>query len=386
MALVFVHGIGNRSGHARYQGAVDLRDALFRRFLVTRAYPELSGLPINNPMWGDLGAQLRWQHASLPTARQERLGADESLTDLASLVGSVHEGRTVLDVAHDDARDAVDLLYTCVDLRGRSPQEIDDLADLAVALVDLCDSPKATAHWLADVADDDELLDRFHRLARDPSAPEGTERLGAGDRIGRQARRLLADGLSRYRRHTLGLPARTAAAALRRLAAKPLSLLIGDIMCYLDTRGTREQPGDIVRLVSTALDDARQDGPLVVVAHSMGGNIVYDILSHFRPDLRVDALVTVGSQVGLFEELALFHSSDTRLPNPQAPRVPALPNMGTWINVVDPADILAYRTDTVFEGTVEYEYPSDEPWAHSAYFRQPHFHQRLADRLDEARP
>ncbi|WP_333735702.1 hypothetical protein [Streptomyces sp. IBSBF 2806] len=352
---------------------------------MARAFPELNGLPISNPMWGDLGARLRWQHASLPIARQERLGADESLTDLANLVGSAHEGRAVLDVAHDDVRDAVDLLYTCVDPRDRSRQEIDDLADLAVALVDLCDRGKAAPPWLAAIGDDDALLDTFYRLARDPSPSEGTERLGAGDRIGRQAHRLLADGLSRYRRHTLGLPARTAAAALRRLTAKPLSLLIGDIMCYLDTRGTREQPGDIVRLVSAALDDAHEDGPLVVVAHSMGGNIVYDILSHFRPDIRVDALVTVGSQVGLFEELALFRSSDTRLPNPQTPRVPKLPNIGTWINVVDPADILAYRTDAVFEGTVEYAYPSNEPWAHSAYFRQPHFHQRLAARLNEAR-
>jgi pimeloyl-ACP methyl ester carboxylesterase len=140
-----------------------------------------------------------------------------------------------------------------------------------------------------------------------------------------------------------------------------------------------------VSLVSGDLELAARDGPLVVVAHSMGGNIAYDILSHFRPDLHIDTLVTVGTQVGLFEELKLFASSNRDLPTPAVPRLPALPNVDRWINVVDRGDVLAYRADPIFDGVDDYEYPSDAPWAHGAYFRQPNFHERLASRVQKAR-
>lgn len=109
------------------------------------------------------------------------------------------------------------------------------------------------------------------------------------------------------------------AAGIRRWGARPAARLMGDVMGYFAERGTVVAPGPIVERITASLDEAARDAavrgePLVVLAHSMGGNIVYDVLSHFRPDIRVDLLVTVGTQVGLFEELKLFASSDSSCP------------------------------------------------------------------------
>ncbi|MEV0902444.1 hypothetical protein [Actinoplanes sp. NPDC049802] len=384
MGLVFVHGIGNRTGKGAYTETVALRDALFERFLIARALPALAGTEIRNPMWGDIGAHLRWKHASLPRGRREKLGADVGeLADLYSAVGGV-PGRSLAGLA---PADAVDFLFTVADLRGRSAAEIEDLADYAVALADGCgDGTAPAAGDEAAQRDDAQVLDDLDRLAGHADRGGGDrERLGRQGRFRGLGRRVLAAGLRRFRQQELGLPAKLAASALRRLGSENVSLLIGDVFEYLTTRGTREQPGEIVELVCADLDRASQDGPLVIVAHSMGGNIVYDILSHFRPDLEVDVFVTVGSQVGLFEELSLFRASDRTPPADQVPpRVTAPEKVRHWINVVDPADVLAYRADPVFAGPVEYDYPSEEPWAHTAYFRQPMFHKRLAARVGEA--
>ena len=82
-------------------------------------------------------------------------------------------------------------------------------------------------------------------------------------------------------------------------------LFLGDVFTYLDQRGDCSHPGPIVSDVIQTLESAAKAGsPLVVVAHSMGGEIVYDVLSYYRPDIRVHKLVTVGSQVGCSKSCA----------------------------------------------------------------------------------
>ncbi|MEU7869988.1 hypothetical protein [Dactylosporangium sp. NPDC049140] len=388
MALVFVHGIGNRSG-AAYDRKVAFRDALFRRFLLDRAFPELTGSPILNPVWGGLGARLAWDHASAPGIRPgERLGPDDPfVADVMSVTDPGRTGQPLVRVARDDLRDAIDLLYTMLDLRGRGADEITDLADLAADLVDWCDRQEgAEGPRLGPVDDDRELLELLVRAAApQPAQAEGSETLGGRRRVREVARAALVAAVNRYRQQNVGPPVRYAAAALRRLAGRPISLLIGDVMVYLGGRGTPAEPGPIVALVAAALDAGRRDGPLVVVAHSMGGNIAYDVLSHFRPDIQVDTLITVGSQVGLFEELKLFGGSDPAVPDPRRPLVAPPANVTRWINVVDRGDVLAYRAAPIFGGAEDYDYPSDAPWAHGAYFQQPNFHARLAERARKAR-
>lgn len=381
VALVFVHGIGSRSADEGYAGRVAMRDALFREFLIPLAFPDLRGTAIRNPMWGDLAARLRWDHKSLPGDPRELLGASDSEW-IAELLSS-----SVVEIADGDLAAAVDLLYSLVDLRARSGQDIDELAAFAMDLAaEVARDPRPA--WLAEVEDDEELIYQLVRRSGAGRQAPGELRRGQEDLGGRpvrdRVRALLGDGVARLRQATMGKSARYAADVMRRRAARRSALLLGDILTYLRARGTAQAPGPIVQRVLGDLTAASAEGPLVVVAHSMGGDIVYDILTYFRPQLRVELLVTVGSQVGLFEELGLFLASDPNLPSKATPKVPKPASIGPWINITDPADFLAYRADTIFEGAEDFDYTTGAGWAHSAYFQQPLFHQRLAERARKA--
>ena len=160
------------------------------------------------------------------------------------------------------------------------------------------------------------------------------------------------------------------------------------VFVYLKDREI-EGGGKILNTVKESLIKAQRaksqdDDKLVVIAHSMGGNIVYDILSHFEPGIEVDVFVTVGSQVGMFEELKLFKSSDDQIGAPG--KVPLPQNIKKWINVFDVNDLLAYSTDRIFDCSEEFKFSSKTPaWsAHTTYLASPEFHQRLQHRITEA--
>jgi hypothetical protein len=126
------------------------------------------------------------------------------------------------------------------------------------------------------------------------------------------------------------------------------------------------------------------DDKLIVVAHSMGGNIVYDVLTHFMPEtLKVDVLVTVGSQVGLFEELKLFANSDEDVPSPDRPKVPRQRSILRWLNVFDTNDVLGFAAERIFEGVDDFSYSTGKgiTGAHVTYFLRPSFYERLSARL-----
>jgi hypothetical protein len=156
---------------------------------------------------------------------------------------------------------------------------------------------------------------------------------------------------------------RTTVTAIRRPLEVFLPTFLGDVMTYLTTRGTSEAPGPIPLRVLETLDvaqfaaDSREE-PLVVLTHSMGGQILYDLLTHFIPrmpehrEIRVDFWCATASQIGLFEELKLFLASDPAFGSDtgtQAPRPPA-EHLGGWWNVWDHADLLSFRAEGIFEG------------------------------------
>ncbi|MEW2121775.1 hypothetical protein AB0945_42990 [Streptomyces sp. NPDC005474] len=291
----------------------------------------------------------------------------------------------MLDTARGSLADAVDLLYSALDLDSCSAAELEELAELAVPLAALCsrfswvdpDDP----FW-GDVADDVTLVTRLADTGHPPTPRR--ESLGVRRGVGRANGRL-KETARLLRVALVGTPTRLAAGGLRNLTDDRVHEFLGDVFKYLSLRGTADLPGEIVRIVRDdvleARDKAPADEPLVVVAHSMGGDIVYDLASHYCPQLEIDILVTVGSQVGLFAEFSAFHGVADDLPAPGRPKVPALPNIRAWINVVDRGDILGYLAGPVFEQSDDYLYESGALWAHSAYFRQPNFHSRLATRV-----
>ncbi len=401
MPLVFVHGVGNRAG-GDYIRSAQVRDLMFRRFLLPAFADDPASARIFSPFWGCYGAELGWGNASLPTRALESLGDEDD--HLAAMVAALatdgaSADRILVTIAQRSMANALDLLYASAAL-GHHPDQIAGAIDVAARLVAYCRSrelgqPLGTElerhPWLGRVSNDGEFVDLLLEAAvgwdlgrdgdpvLDPSGP-AIESMG----VVSKARNLLIGGTRQLKRLAVNSAGPSLVDGARRVAAEKASLFLGDVLAYLAHRGTPQEPGVIINTIAAALDSAVSDSgpePILVIAHSMGGNIVYDLLSFFRPDIAVDVLVTVGSQVGLFEELKLFCLSRPDIPGPGRERVPALGNVGAWVNVLDRSDFLGYRAGPVFEGAADYQYATGAIGAHGAYFDQPYFHARLAQRV-----
>ncbi len=93
------------------------------------------------------------------------------------------------------------------------------------------------------------------------------------------------------RRTTTHVAAATLTSPVRKLFHDRLFLFLGDSFLYFGQRGTPEAPGAIVKKISDALNEGWQkrtadDPDLIVVAHSMGANIMCDVASYFRPPIK----------------------------------------------------------------------------------------------------
>lgn len=393
MPLVFVHGVTTRSG-PDYDKEVLIRNAFFRRFALTALAPESADVEIFNTYWGDAGANFLWNHASLPKeAGLETFGpADETAALIlnAFFGNQPPEGnRMLLQVARHSLDDVVDLLGLVASfLSEDGANEAEGLAKLASATKRYIQENPAPL-WLERVQSDQDFLDhliyhvnqwvqskyqqtienRFWDLLR-YGRIELVHRLTA---MSQQVERLL----SFFSRVTLH---------------QRIALFLGDVFVYLRQGTTPAQSSDIISKVLVDLDKAsewqqksKQDKKLVIVTHSMGGNIMYDILTSHRPDLHVDAFVTVGSQVALFEELKLFEVSSRSIPSPEKPRESKPANVDHWLNVFDRNDFLGFATEGVFTDTKDFAFTTHGTLltAHSKYFTLSSFHKRLEERLRE---
>jgi hypothetical protein len=142
--------------------------------------------------------------------------------------------------------------------------------------------------------------------------------------------------------------------------------------------------------------------PLILITHSMGGQIAYDVLSWFLPAIArkledmgtsraeinkllpvVDYWCATASQVGLFEELGLFLASDRQAYGGDKPVPKPTRFLGGWWNVWDYNDLLSYSVKEIFHGVDDSAYNSGRSLAgaHSAYLQQPSFYRKLAARL-----
>jgi hypothetical protein len=386
--VVFVHGVATRASASERDG-IDFRNAMMRRYIFPPLGLDPAGVVMFDPYWGGYAAKFRWNHASLPTGRHEAFGAVEALPTLllAELgVGPDHD-RVLLDVARHSLENAVDLIWATAGELTTDPVEAEVLAAAAGRATALARQP-APPRWIEDARDDQELL---YYLAAELDETEITGAVPGREAFGgEQVWDRLREAGGRIRDTASRLAGRAFVGAFRSWLNEFASVFLGDVFVYLDKRGDRGAEGPIVATIASDLEEAAgkrtaADPNLVVIAHSMGGNIVYDVLSYYRPDLRVETLVTVGSQVGLFGELGLFRSSQPDFPvNPITDRVAPLPNVGRWINVFDINDMLGFAAAAIFAGVEDYAYGTGKGVfkAHGAYFLRPSFYGRLAARLD----
>ncbi|MFM6850719.1 MAG: hypothetical protein ACKOVB_16625 [Terrabacter sp.] len=186
---------------------------------------------------------------------------------------------------------------------------------------------------------------------------------------------------------------RDLATSLRRPVEDFVPVFLGDVMTYVATRGTAQAPGPIVERVLAGLEAAAfaaesRDEPLVVLTHSMGGQVVYDIVTHFLPRMpehhgvRIDFWCAAASQVGYFEELGLFLESAPDRGSGPTPYPPSQ-HLGGWWNVWDHADLLSFRAEGIIEGVDDSAFFAAGTLAtdHYRYLRNVDFYRTFAGKV-----
>jgi hypothetical protein len=190
---------------------------------------------------------------------------------------------------------------------------------------------------------------------------------------------------------TIGLASNPLAKAARN-ATPALAVFLGDAIIYL--KGSRRGDSrfksirDVIRkdLQKAAIKARVSNEKLIVVGHSMGANILYDMLSD--PDctkeieaeiggtFQIDLFLSVGTQVGLLNDLKLFG------PNPlMRPSI-----CKRWWHVFNQMDILSFGIGELKDDYFD-QFSCDTNTnildAHNAYFVSPVFQRRLYKRLNK---
>lgn len=380
MPLVFVHGVATRQ-KPEYVAEVAQRDALFRRLVLN---PDAVVL---NPDWGSQGVAfspgLPWLPKALGNEAfgvQRPAGAQVGLSELAQR----------------DAAEAVDLAVAAsLDEAIEAAANAGFPEDAAGASVDLCAA--AAAYLEREGATDmkigvgalnagpDEAF--LEALSRQLKPEDGVEAFGPIDALQR--------GLDRIEDWVVNAVSDGALSLARRPGSAFAALFLGDVFVYLRNRDTVGADGVRERLFKPILEDlvaaakaSRSEGePFVVIGHSLGGVILYDLLSdqsclatlqQAAPGFKVDLLVTVGSQPGFFADLQLYADKPAANGRLDRPGV-----VDQWLNVFDFTDVFSFLAEPMFNGVEDFSYDSvvGPVAAHTAYFKRPSFYQRLRRRL-----
>lgn len=291
---------------------------------------------------------------------------------------AISTGGSLLDNARRDLAEVVDVLYGAAMVATATEQQNREIARSYLVVSKYAENNPAPA-WLADATETNFVDQLFFHAS---SSQE--EAFGASGILDS-----LREGFSRILNVLPSVGTSAGVIFARKQLNAGVTCFAGDAFTYLARRGSKDSPGDIVHTVLTALHEAAakkcsKDDKLIVIAHSFGGEIVYDIVSHFDTKLEIDWLVSVGSQIGLFEELKLYiASSATVPPDPPVGRIAKPASVKKWLNIFDLNDVLSYRVEPVFEGASDFRYDTGYGafGAHSGYFMRPSFYRCLANRL-----
>lgn len=399
MPLVFVHGVSNRDT-PEYRDNQLARDAFLREHVIRRLGLQTDKVAILNPYWGDSGIQFRWGNASLPESfdSMETFGSGLDPRDLrigADIVAPM--GTTAADIvtiARRSLAEAIDIVWGAALSAAESADESAALAASCRIAFDYA-TANPMPDWLANANSDnfvDLLFYKMEHYDKSLSPSAATDEVKWEHFGGVPFLDGLKEGLSRVTGLVPSAMSSVMTSLRRKKSHLGASIFLGDVFQYLTTRGDRGSPGPIVTTVLDAFKAAREqlsadDPQLIIVGHSLGGVVSYDILTYFEPTLEVDVFVTVGSQVALFEEMSLY--KHPLLPaNAPSERLARPVNIKRWLNTMDPNDVFSFRAEGVFEGVTDFKYETGYGLiqAHSGYFQRPSFYRRLGDRLADLSP
>ena len=413
MPILYVHGVATRDS----LGFVAMTPYL-RRLVAPAMSDDPDGVSITEVFWGGSGATFAWDGRSRPKSRLLGQGAVGGSVDAASRILSALIERESFDRLPDTLAGTGTSsglisggVSTVETVPGRLSSLTDDqLSDVLGTLIFATIQDEREAAMLALAADaiarnPDARDDLVSASTAEAEAAVIVERLEAAARApgalvaqGSGVLTALRDRLGEALSRGLSLPAYTASiltAELRPGINELASLFLGDVFVYLAERDA-PKPGDIATRVLEALSRAHaekvaRNEPLVVITHSMGGQLIYDAITYYLPNdaalkhIRIDFWCATASQVGFFEELKLF-----RLKNPKVKYPDKMPfphgNLGVWWNVWDANDFLSFTADPIFEGVDDEPYDSGLSLvaAHSGYLKRASFFNRLAARLTAA--
>jgi hypothetical protein len=394
MPVVFVHGVANRK-NAAYTEDESTRDAFLKRYLGAAMGVPPEQLDVANPYWGGEGAKFAWNQVSLPSPSKNYQAFGNQQRAAAY---RAYEQFGVADVAALDlVKTAKDFgLPTVVDFiwgqAGLTPQDKDGAERIATSFAEAYAYAQASPkpNWLDQPGlSNENFIDVLKSAVSadlqargKPDEKQNWESFGGSlwDNIKESVSRLVS---------APGAAVSAAGISLFREALNgKLSIFVGDALAYVNRRGPINDPGPIVKEVCKHFQEAdalrnAKGGPLIVIGHSFGGMISYDIFTSYMKALKVDLFVSVGSQVALFEEMKLYHASNRNLPTPQTPKMAKPENVARWLNVFDSNDVLSYVCEGVFDGVKDFlfETGSSAVSAHSDYFVRPSFYFRLGERL-----
>jgi hypothetical protein len=403
--LVFVHGVNNRKEDPGYESGRALTEKLFQKYLAGAVLngKKLQTVAPRFPYWGDLATTFAWNMASLPSGEINSLGAAGIADDLRPLIAFIDDSladastaanQPLLTLARKSFPQAVQLLTDLL-LQNPTPGAAATDAEFIVQAQGYAAANPAPT-WLAAVTSDEQF---YNRLIAEVSA---THVAGAAQALGvfSGVTNAVAKGAAKLKAAVKSASAtvldKSGDFASTKLLAwgrhslnAVLGRFFGDIFAYLDGRGDKSAPGLIPQRILKDFDDAIAAGPpgepLIIVGHSLGGVISYDLLSYFRPDIQVDLFVSVGSQVSHFEEIKRFKVSDPAVPSAAHPLATTPQNIAQWINIFDEVDIFAYACDKVFDRVHDFRYDTQTYTikAHSAYLWQSRWYERLRARIDQ---
>ena len=409
MTIIYIHGVNVRSdAHGKEL------EAPFRRWLG----PKLGGDPAYEPVYwgGQCASQFRWGLASRPKTAilgMGSTGANASLTSAReapvalqrapSSNGARSDGllgtdpviagdtRFIATLAPDKRADFLaDLYLACrATDAAADPSEDAMLAEPRLARV---------AASAADVAEQwDALLDGSETdgPAADILVNAVDNRVHAGSLLGQGAKDWLQRAGELVSR-SFTLPGDIVSSALaetRPALNNFVANFLGDVFTYLDTREPASGgPGVIPALVIDALKRAQarkaQTGErIVVVTHSMGGQLLFDAVTRFASldpeleDLVVDVWLSCACQVSFFAELGLFRGVDGGVRGPAKLDRPA--RVAKWVNFYDTNDFIGFIQAPVFGGVEDKPYNTGYglALAHTGFLTRPSFFKSISEQL-----
>ncbi len=419
MPILYIHGVNTRD----HKGFLQIKPYL-RRIVAPAISDEPNGVLIDDCYWGDMAAKFAWDGNSRPRSRLLGQGAADtriSPADLAMNASSSEDllrriplpppaparaGGLISGGAAPASRPAKPLRLSELE-----PDALGNL--LAVLIGDTEPDPERKANLVMEAdalahdaafraqlaaADTPEkeislVMDRLQAHAADNAKFVGMGAAGwlsgLRDRVGETLRR--GSDLPAYVLSTV-------TGEWRAPLNDFISAFLGDVFAYLNNRLEGQAPGPIPRLALSKLRECHENKlkrggePIVLLSHSMGGQIVYDALTYFLDrddalqDIRVDFWCATASQVGFFEEMKLFLASSKEyyigVPVPFPGK-----RLGAWWNVWDYNDFISYTVKDIVAGVDDGPFDSGMSLlqAHGGYLECPSFYRKFAGKIRSAR-